>query len=429
MVTMLPMVRPGSCKPPDCFAVDGVAPRGSQVIGRRGRRLLLRVSTLPDVAVPPSVSGDVEDDHRWVLRLWLVVLAFAAVTAWRSWQVGIPVRDPAGEVLRTRIAISAGLLLVLVLVDAVRRTPAGCGYRGRCWARCGPGGRGTGRGWCWPGLAPTTRSTSATTTSSWDAYNAPRDALLARVDRWLFLGHSPATLLHHALGRRTPRRTCSWWSTSRSRRWCRWRSSRRWCCRPGSGTATCSSPRWCGCGSWAWGRTTWSPRSARSTRRRGTWPGSARTIVSDTQAQYMAQRAHLLAHPGAHDAFAQVQGFESLHVGVTTVILLMVRYYGLRRATRAMGVFLAGARGRDDLPGLALRRGRRRRRGDRGRRGVARGPPSTRPGAGRAGCAHALHRRRPRLGRPQADRTRRPRRQRPAGARLHRRRTTRSSTS
>ena len=88
---------------------------------------LLAVSTLPDVAVPPTVSGDGDGEggHRWVLRLWLVVLAFAAVTAWRSWQVGIPVRDPGGEVLRTRVAISAGLLLALLVVDAVLRTPAG----------------------------------------------------------------------------------------------------------------------------------------------------------------------------------------------------------------------------------------------------------------------------------------------------------------
>ena len=63
--------------------------------------------TLPAVAVPPTVSGDGEEEHRWVLRLWLVVLAFAAVTAWRSWQVGIPVRDPRGEVLRSRACTSA----------------------------------------------------------------------------------------------------------------------------------------------------------------------------------------------------------------------------------------------------------------------------------------------------------------------------------
>ena len=42
--------------------------------------------------------------------------------------------------------------------------------------------------------------------------------------------------------------------------------------------------------------------------------GLPHTMVQDTQARYLAQRAHLLAHPQAHDAFAQVSAFASLHV-------------------------------------------------------------------------------------------------------------------
>ncbi len=64
------------------------------------------------------------------------------------------------------------------------------------------------------------------------------------------------------------------------------------------------------------------------------------TMIQDTQARYMDQRAHLLAHPQANDAFAQVSAFASLHVGVTTVIFLMCAYYGLRKTTIAMGLFL-----------------------------------------------------------------------------------------
>jgi membrane-associated phospholipid phosphatase len=65
-------------------------------------------------------------------------------------------------------------------------------------------------------------------------------------------------------------------------------------------------------------------------------------MIQDTQARYMAQRAHLLAHPEAADAFAQVSAFASLHVGVTAVLLLMARYYGLRRVSAALTVFLVG---------------------------------------------------------------------------------------
>ena len=88
------------------------------------------------------------------------------------------------------------------------------------------------------------------------------------------------------------------------------------------------------------------------------------TMIQDTQARYLGQRAHLLAHPQAHDAFAQISAFASLHVGVTTVLLLMARYYGLTRITRVLWVFLAGTLVAttylgwhffvDDIAGLAI---------------------------------------------------------------------------
>jgi membrane-associated phospholipid phosphatase len=86
--------------------------------------------------------------------------------------------------------------------------------------------------------------------------------------------------------------------------------------------------------------------------------------VQDTQARYLAQRAELLAHPHAAGSFAQVSAFASLHVGVTFVIVLMASYYGLRRTTRVLTVFLGGTIlatvylgwhfAIDDLAGLAI---------------------------------------------------------------------------
>jgi len=68
--------------------------------------------------------------------------------------------------------------------------------------------------------------------------------------------------------------------------------------------------------------------------------GLPHMMIQDTQARYMAQRAHLLAHPEAADAFAQVSAFASLHVGVSAVLLLMARYYGLRRVSVALTVYV-----------------------------------------------------------------------------------------
>ncbi len=56
----------------------------------------------------------------------------------------------------------------------------------------------------------------------------------------------------------------------------------------------------------------------------------------------MAQRAYLLAHPHAPNAFAQVAAFASLHVGVTATILGLAWWHRLRRTTIACGVFLLG---------------------------------------------------------------------------------------
>ena len=137
----------------------------------------------------------------------------------------------------------------------------------------------------------------------------------------------------------------------------------------GSATAASSSPRWCACGSSAWRRTTRSPRSGRSGRRPAEFAGLPHTMVQDTQARYLAQRAHLLAHPQAHDAFAQVSAFASLHVAVTCVILLMAATTGCGCSTCALSFFLAGTVLATDLPRLALRRRRRGGRADRRRLG------------------------------------------------------------
>jgi membrane-associated phospholipid phosphatase len=74
----------------------------------------------------------------------------------------------------------------------------------------------------------------------------------------------------------------------------------------------------------------------------GEFAGLTRTSIQSTQATYVEQRADLLAHPQAHDAFAQISAFASLHCALSFLIFLMARFYGLRVLSWAAGVFLVG---------------------------------------------------------------------------------------
>lgn len=278
---------------------------------------------------------------RWLLRMWAIALVFAAVTLWRSSVVGIPVRDPGGEIFRVRIAITAGTFVVLALLDAVRRVPRG--------QRAPRSVLETLRR-RWPArrllvaaaalLAYHVVYASYHNLKSWDVLNAPRDHALTRVDRALFLGHSPAVLLHSVLGEH--------WSAyvlvvvyesfptlvsiafvaavvgvDRLR----------------DGAVFLASATWV----WILGVATYYlvPSLGPFDDRPQDFAGLPHTIVTTTQATYMEQRAHLLADPSAHDAFAQVSAFASLHVGVTTVIVLMAVYYRLRRTAVVLTGYLA----------------------------------------------------------------------------------------
>jgi membrane-associated phospholipid phosphatase len=280
-------------------------------------------------------------DRRWVARVWVVVVLFAAVAVVRSVQVGIPLRDPAGSVLLWRVVISLVIAVVLAVLDQVVRGGRAArnvrgvlaGLRTR-WPR-----RRVGLAagallayhlvyFCYHNL------------KSWDVFNQPRDAMLLRWDRWLFLGHSPAVLLHDLLGQHVAAYVLMVFYESFSTlitvavvaavvlvdR-----------IRDGYVFIASAICVWIlGVGSYylipSLGPFSSAPRE---------FAGLPHTMIQDTQARYMAQRAHLLAHPHAHDAFAQVSAFASLHVAMTTLVVLMAHYYGLRRTTRVLAAFLA----------------------------------------------------------------------------------------
>ncbi len=175
---------------------------------------------------------------------------------------------------------------------------------------------------------------------SWDALNPPRDQALTWIDQALFLGHSPAVLLHSVLGERwAAYALVIVYESFPTLVSIAFVACVVFADRLRDGTVFLASASWV----WVLGVACYYavPSLGPFNDRPQDFAGLPHTIVTTTQTTYMAQRAHLLADPSAHDAFAQVSAFASLHVGVTTVIVLMAAYYRLRRIAVVLSVYLA----------------------------------------------------------------------------------------
>jgi hypothetical protein len=292
-----------------------------------------------------------------------MVAAFAAVTVACSVRVGIPLRDPHGAVLLSRVALSAGIFAVLVVIDGLRRTARRRTPRSVLetvrlrWTRRRLAGAASLLlayhlvYFCYHNL------------KSWDVFNHPRDQLLLGWDRWLFHGHQPAVLLHRALGEHLAAYVmlvvyesfATLVSVSVVAAVVLVERLR-------DGAVFIASMVWV----WILGVASYYaiPSLGPFWSAPHSFSRLPHTMVQDTQARYLAQRADLLTHPHAHDSFAQISAFASLHVAVTCVIVLMASYYGLRRTSRALAVFLCATILAtvylgwhfvvDDLAGLAI---------------------------------------------------------------------------
>ncbi|MCY7401244.1 MAG: phosphatase PAP2 family protein [Nocardioides sp.] len=299
------------------------------------------------VSVPAPPGGPEKlrpwrDDGWWVARVWMIVGLFAIVTALSSHYVGVPVRDPHGAWLPRRLAISVGLLVLLAVGDAAVRS------RGPGWTPRGTLDVLRAR-WRRPRLTLAVTGLLAYhlvylcyhNLKSWLVFQEPRDDMLQRWDRWLFLGHSPAVLLHDLLGQHVAAYVLTAVYVSFSS------------VVSVSLVAALVLPVqirqgyvYLASAMWVWilgvGAYYLVPSLGPFSHAPDDFAGLARTMTDDTQAHYLAQRARLLAQPQAHDATAQIAAFASLHVAVVLMIVLMARYYGLRRAATVLSVYLAG---------------------------------------------------------------------------------------
>ena len=283
-----------------------------------------------------------DTDLRWLWPLWVLVGVFVAVTLARSLSLGIPLRDPEGDILRSRVAVSLGFFVLYVPLDAALRSWRGGTRLRGTWSvvrsRWTPRRLLLAFGalaayhltyFCYHNL------------KSWDVLLAPRDAMLLDVDRWLFFGHSPAVLLHSLLGEHVAAWVLAYWyETFGTLVLVAIVAPVVFPTRIRDGYVAMAA------GVWIWILGTASYYSIPTLGPFASAPrefaGLPHMMIQDTQARYMGQRAHMLADPHAHDAFAQISAFASLHVGVTTVIWLMARYYGLKKISRVLGVFLVG---------------------------------------------------------------------------------------
>jgi hypothetical protein len=275
------------------------------------------------------------------VRLWAVVLAFGGVSVLRSIQVGVPFRDPHAAFLGTRLALTGAIFVGLVLLDGVLRTgrpPRARTVVATIRARWTPSRLAL----AWAALLAYHLTYFVYhNMKSWDVFNRPRDGLLQDWDRWFFFGHTPAVLLHDVLGTSVAARVLMvWYETFPTLVVLAFPAAVVLARRIRDAYVGIAALVWV----WILGVASYYaiPSLGPFHSAPQDFADLPHMMIQDTQARYMEQRAQLLAHPLAPDAFAQVSAFASLHIGVTAVILGIAWWHRLRRTTIALGVFLAG---------------------------------------------------------------------------------------
>jgi len=281
-------------------------------------------------------------DRAWVLRVLAVVVVFGFIAIARSRQVDVGFHDPSGKLFASKILSTAWMLLVFVAVDIVVRWLRARRQGATMWrtarARWTPYRIGM---IALALLAYQVVYLCYRNLKSWDVFLTPRDGMLQSWDKALFLGHSPAVLLHDLLGRDFAARFLTQWYESFSML-----VSLALVAAMAFTPTVRSAYVFVVSAMWAWiigvGSYYLIPSLGPFHEAPQEFAGLTRTSIQTTQATYVAQRDHLLAHPHAPDAFAQISAFASLHCALSFLVFLMARYYGLRRLSWLAAIFLAG---------------------------------------------------------------------------------------
>jgi len=306
---------------------------------------------------------------RWTSLLWALATGMVVVTLGRSQDLGIPLRDPDGRMFRDRIGAAVVLLALLALAEALvrafRRPPLPGEGAARRLVRAVRDRWTARRTWlvlsglfgyhvvyvCYRNL------------KSWNAFNGDHDTGLLALDRSLFLGHSPAVLLHDLLGQDTAAVLLA--GVYRSFTYLI----------PLAVVGTLALlPRvrdayvMLFAGVWVWILGVLSyylvPSIGPFAEAGHEFAALRPTAITTTQTEYVAERTHLLTDPRASDAFASIGALASLHVAFTCVIVLVTAWYGWRGVATVLGVYLAAVivstvyfgwhYVTDDLAGIAI---------------------------------------------------------------------------
>ena len=310
-----------------------------------------QVRPLPEQTGQPSERNASPDDPsrreavRLTVVLWSIAVVFALITLARSQQVDVPLRDPNGRMFSGRLQSAFTLGLVLVAVDTVVRT----WWRDRTVRGFVPRALRTLRErW-------TLRRTALVVSGlvgyhvvyvcyrnlkSWDAFNTNRDQQLLDLDRALFLGHSPAELLHGLLGTMHATAPLAFFYEMFV-----------YVVVAAVVGAVALLPRVKDAyvvlfaGIWVWilgvGSYYLVPSLGPFASAAGEFAKLPANGVSQSQAEYLVERAHLLADPSAPDAFASISAFASLHTAFTCAILLVALYLRMRVLSIVMAAYLA----------------------------------------------------------------------------------------
>ncbi len=289
--------------------------------------------------MPDSSVGRLRG-YDWVARFWVVIVVFALITVIWSHHVDVPIRDPRGSQFMRKALLSVAMFIVLALIDSVIRAGRRA-YRPRVLL-----GQLRQR-WTPERLLLTFTGLFAYhlvylnyhNLKSWVVFNGFQDEALLRLDKWMMFGHSPAVMLHDLLGQHVAAIVLAEVYESFSYIVpfsfvaCLVFADR---IRDGYVFLTAAI--------WAWIIGTASyymiPSLGPFASAPHEFEGLTHTFINSRQDTLLANRQQLLDHPEAHDSFASIGAFASLHTGFTFVIVLMLSYYGFRQLTQVMTAFL-----------------------------------------------------------------------------------------